>query len=114
MIRLSRHYRVLALVWAVLQFALPSAVTLVDATSAVRSGSDAVAHVEGSSSKSCRPPHSAECGLCRYVSAHVTNDGDVGQPTWPLVKVAAPVELSRMLHAGAARSLPPSRAPPLV
>ena len=77
--RLSRQYRVLALVWAVLQFALPSVVTLVDAISTGRSTAEAVAHVEESSSKSCQPPHSAECGLCRYVSASVSTDARLRQ-----------------------------------
>ena len=104
----------LALVWAVLQFALPAVVTLVDAISTVRSTADAVAHVEESSSKRCQPPHSAECALCRYVSATVATDANVAAGAWPLAEVAAPTQAYPVLHGTSAPLLPPSRAPPVV
>ena len=112
--RLSRQYRVLALVWAVLQFALPSVVTLVDAISTGRSAAEAVAHVEESSSTRCQPPHSAECALCRYVSATVATDASMAAGAWPLAEVAAPTHAVPVLRGTFASLLPPSRAPPVV
>jgi hypothetical protein len=59
-------FRGWAIVWAVLQFALPAAATLADAR-LERDGADAQAHVEAQSEASCRPVHPAECALCQLV-----------------------------------------------
>ena len=114
MLRLRRSVRVFGLLWAALQFALPGAVSVFDGIATLRDGIGAVAHIEDTSGKSCQPPHSAECGLCRYLSAGGVADGDVGALGWP-----APVRATRPereLGAQSSRILAPTRAraPPLV
>jgi hypothetical protein len=64
--RRRRGFRGWAIVWAVLQFALPAAVTLADAR-LERDGVDAQAHAESQSDASCRSVHPAECALCQLV-----------------------------------------------
>ena len=59
-------FRGWAIVWAVLQFALPCAATFADA-SLERRGVGAESHAESRSDASCRPVHAAECALCQLV-----------------------------------------------
>jgi hypothetical protein len=59
-------FRGWAMVWAVLQFALPAAATLADAR-LERQGVGVEAHAESRSDASCRPVHPAECALCQLV-----------------------------------------------
>lgn len=59
-------FRGWAIVWAVLQFALPAAATFADA-SLERRGVGAESHAESRSDASCRPVHAAECALCQLV-----------------------------------------------
>ena len=59
-------FRGWAMVWAVLQFALPAAATLADAR-LERQGVGAESHAESQSDASCRPIHPAECALCQLV-----------------------------------------------
>jgi hypothetical protein len=61
-------FRGLAVVWAVLQFALPAAASIADAGLEIRSARGAQSHVESSSTASCRPEHPAACALCQFVS----------------------------------------------
>jgi hypothetical protein len=61
-------FRGWAMVWAVLQFALPAAASVADASlerAAVRAPSG---HVESTSTAACRPAHPAECALCQFLS----------------------------------------------
>jgi len=61
-------WRSFALLWAVLQFALPSVALLAD----VRLERDSVqapgAHIEFGSTRACRPVHADECALCQVLS----------------------------------------------
>ncbi|NUO94297.1 MAG: hypothetical protein HOQ30_18310, partial [Gemmatimonadaceae bacterium] len=59
-------FRGWAMVWAVLQFALPAAATFADAR-LERQGVGAESHAESRSDASCRPVHAAECALCQLV-----------------------------------------------
>ena len=61
-------FRGWAIVWAVLQFALPAAATYADALLERDSASAQIAHVESGSGDDCRPVHAAECALCQLVS----------------------------------------------
>jgi hypothetical protein len=61
-------FRGWAIVWAVLQFALPAAATYADARLERDASAAQVAHVESGSSDGCRPVHPAECALCQLVS----------------------------------------------
>jgi hypothetical protein len=58
--------RVFALVWAVLQFALPTFATAADARLAV--GSADKAHVEEGPGTNCAPSHSPDCAVCKHLS----------------------------------------------
>jgi hypothetical protein len=66
--RHRRFFRGWAVLWAVLQFALPAAVTLGDAHLERESAGGPATHVESGSGKSCRPVHPANCALCQFVS----------------------------------------------
>jgi hypothetical protein len=58
--------RVFALIWAVLQFALPAAATLADARLAAASPSRG--HVEEAPGRDCTPSHSPHCAVCKHLS----------------------------------------------
>lgn len=61
-------FRAWAIVWAVLQFALPAAASYADARVERESASSQGSHAESRSNASCRQVHSAECALCQVVS----------------------------------------------
>jgi hypothetical protein len=101
-----------AILWAVLQFALPAAVTLADAELQRESARGPGAHVESTSDASCRPSHPGECALCQLVSrAAAPGHG----PTLPEVGLVAGHACASPLEGRVPRgltrvSLP--RAPP--
>lgn len=66
--RLSRSVRLLALLLAAMQFAVPAVVSVVDGAQA-RGGRNSASHVEEVGGKQCRPPHSEDCLVCRFLSA---------------------------------------------
>jgi hypothetical protein len=106
-------FRGWAMVWAVLQFALPAAATLADAR-LERDGVDARAHVESQSDASCRPVHRAECALCQLVwrtSTLASGPSCVAAVVRVVVRPAIADRPWRSL-AGAA-DLALARAPPL-
>ena len=114
MVRSRRHFRILALLWGALQFALPAAFALADGASAAHSAAEAVAHVEEHSGKRCQPPHSADCGICRYFSTYAANIPALHGPTWPLALVTRSSEHRTDPRSNSVAGLPASRAPPLV
>jgi hypothetical protein len=57
-----------AVLWAVLQLALPTVATFADGRLERQSIGGPGAHVESSSTVGCRPAHAAECALCQSVS----------------------------------------------
>jgi hypothetical protein len=59
--------RALTLVFAVAQFALPGALSVADGVAASGT-SETIAHVEDIAHKQCKPPHTAECAVCRYLA----------------------------------------------
>jgi hypothetical protein len=61
-------FRGWAILWAVLQFALPAAATFADARLERESVGASGAHIEETSSASCRPSHPGECVLCQFLS----------------------------------------------
>jgi hypothetical protein len=66
--RLSRPFRFLTLLLAAMQFAVPAVVSVVDGAQA-RGGRNSGSHVEEVGGKQCRPPHSEDCLICRFLSA---------------------------------------------
>jgi hypothetical protein len=105
-------FRGWAIVWAVLQFALPAAASVADAR-LERESAGVQAHVESRTEASCRPVHPAECALCQLVWRTSAPAG--GQPSFALVvRVVVPPAIAdrpwRSLTGPAGLTFP--RAPP--
>ena len=106
--------RVFAILWAVLQFALPGLALVADAQLERASLEAAGGHVEAGSSEDCPPVHRDECALCQVLSRSAQ---PVGAPELPAIadavcpSAAAPIE-PQASRAAASASLP--RAPPSV
>jgi hypothetical protein len=108
-----RSFRRWAVLWAVLQFALPAAASYADAL-LERSGVVAAQiHVEANSTKDCPPVHSAECGLCQVLSRAGTPARALELPS--IATVLVPALAVEVAHAatGADCLTPLPRAPPL-
>jgi hypothetical protein len=96
----------------VLQFALPMTVLFADGETALDAVGRVTTHIESSSSSNCRPAHSDECALCRFLS----------HSSAPIAKPSLAIPCSTdWAHAAASRRvsprvieqrLPESRAPP--
>jgi hypothetical protein len=93
--------RVLTVAFAVAQIALPAGLSVSDARGAADARGTA-AHVEETSGKQCKPPHTAECGICRYLSVSAAKGAA------PTVSVIRVVE-AHHTPAGAAIPLSVSR-----
>jgi hypothetical protein len=65
---LSRTTRFLTLLFAAIQFATPAVISVADGAVA-RGGRNSASHVEDVGGKQCRPPHTEDCLLCRFLSA---------------------------------------------
>jgi len=109
-----RRFRAFALMWGVLQFALPLAVLLGDASGALAGRARSAPHVESSTSASCVPAHADECALCRFLSNNSPplSHGDV--PVYGASAAASPTSAPGAPCVVSARRLPESRAPPTV
>ena len=109
---LSRPVRFLTLLLAAMQFAVPAAMSVVDGTVA-RWGQDAGSHVEAFGQNACKPPHSADCAVCRFLSTtHGQIDASVAAA---VVTTIAPSPTTLVaLSAAAARHGFDSRAPPAI
>jgi len=102
--------RAVAFLFAVAQFALPGALSVADGIDANVVG-ESVAHVEDIAHKQCKPPHTADCAVCRYLATgtvgnSATHIGFVGTTQVELAASAIATPLSAPyfgLH---------SRAPP--
>ena len=100
--------------WALLQLAVLPALSVIDGLFALRSGSVAVAHIEGQSSKSCQPPHSEDCALCQSLSSHVANTQDPPAIEWARVgRHRNSIDRARDCGQSVALDLAYSRAPPI-
>jgi hypothetical protein len=105
----DRRLRVFALIWAVLQFALPASATLADARLAV--APPGRSHVEETPGRDCTPSHSPDCAVCKHLSTtslgstHLaTAFVDDGRET------AAPGRIAQAARVAA--GVPLARAPP--
>jgi len=108
-----RRLRVFALVWGVLQLALPLAALFGDAESALRGAARNGAHIEATSSAACTPAHADECALCRFLS---NNNATPPCADGGLIAAAAASSPKPELVSPSivvARRLPESRAPPV-
>ena len=58
--------RIFALIWAVLQLALPTSAMLADASRAAAPPTRE--HVEDAPGRDCTPAHSPDCAICKHLS----------------------------------------------
>lgn len=105
--------RVMAMMWAVLQFALPAVATIADGALERMSVGASAAHVESSSTASCHPAHSAECALCQFLSRPMTSSAPVTLPPVATLLVARVADTGEGHAASALARLPGARAPPM-
>jgi hypothetical protein len=105
-------FRGWAIVWAVLQFALPAAVTIGDARLERESAGGSRTHVESASSVACRPAHAADCALCQLVS-HAAAPAHSSAASTIVAAVCAPLPSTASSRASAGPARPSlARAPP--
>jgi hypothetical protein len=104
--------RTFALLWAVLQFALPTVALLADVRLERDSLQAAGAHVEAGSTKACHPVHPDECALCQVLSRTATPAAAPALPAIAaVVRPSARPAIARPANrAPVAAELP--RAPP--
>jgi hypothetical protein len=110
--RRHRLFRSWAVLWAVLQFALPAAVTTGDARLERDGAGGAVAHVESASGKACRPVHPSNCALCQFVSHASALPDDSGALTIVAAASPTPPPAAQMRVSAVLARLSLARAPP--
>ena len=107
--RRNLTWRSFAVLWAVLQFALPCAALLADMRLERDSQQSVGAHVESGSTKACHRVHPDECALCQVLSRAATPSEAAALPaiaavvrpsatlpiTCPATRVAATAGLPR-------------------
>jgi hypothetical protein len=102
--------RFLTLLLAAMQFALPGVASVVDGAAA-RAEPDSRSHVEDVAQTSCKPPHSADCVVCQFLSTSLAQVGTTATATvssWVPAKPMGAVAV----HSSASRFDFNSRAPP--
>lgn len=104
--------RVWALAWAVIQLAVGPALSVIDGAYAKRDSNVVLAHVEGHSTKSCQPPHSADCAICQFVSALVVRASNTPTLDWPPAPSLAIGQRANAPGPSITLELEHSRAPP--
>lgn len=107
-------WRVFALLWAVLQFALPSAALLADVRLERDSQQALGAHVESGSTKACRPVHPDACVLCQVLSRTAAPERTTALPSIAAVVRASALPPIVRLAARAAPTAELPRAPPAI
>ena len=103
-------YRLVTVLFAVVQFALPGALSVADGVAA-NDVSETVVHVEDMARKQCRPPHTADCAVCRHLATRTVGNSatHVGFAGTTKVELAASAVASPL---SAADFVLHSRAPP--
>jgi len=109
--RLSRPIRQLTLLLAAIQFAMPGVASVFDGLDA-GAGGRMTAHVENGAQKSCRPPHSADCAVCRFLSQAASKER-TATPVFEAAVVAVIPALATRAHLDATRRGFNPRAPPV-
>src|SRR4051794_6587433 len=108
--RLNRPIRLLTLLLAAIQFAMPGVATVLDGQSA-HEGGRMSAHIESGAQKSCKAPHSADCAVCRFLTQAVSRDRTAPAFITTSVGAIAP-EAVKHFYLDAVRAGFNSRAPP--
>jgi hypothetical protein len=111
---MRRHptVRAFALLWAVLQFALPTVALHADVRLERESQQATGAHVESGTTATCRPAHLDECALCQVLTRNGTPSHAATLPCIASVVRPSPtLPIARLAtRIAAAAELP--RAPP--
>ena len=110
--RRSTSVRILAILWAALQFASPGASAIADGMLAAANAAGPTTHVEATTSATCPVVHSPDCGVCRYVSGPAT----LNRVTAFGVQLSAESREPRAessVHSVTLAALPHGRAPPV-
>jgi hypothetical protein len=111
---MRRHptLRAFALLWAVLQFALPALALHADVRLERESQQSLGAHVESGTTTACRPVHLDECALCQVLTRSGTPSQAATLPCIAAVVRPSPtLPIARLANrVAAAAELP--RAPP--
>ena len=89
MTSLTRRYRFLTFLCALIQMGLPGALGVVDAMSASE-GRDSRSHIEETTGKQCHGSHSTECLVCRLLATGATG----ADPAPAIVTMAGDSELT--------------------
>lgn len=112
--RRNLTWRAFALLWAVLQFALPTVALHADVRLERESQQALGEHVESGSTKACRPTHPDECALCQVLSRTAPTAEATALPAIAaVVRPSATLPIARLANvAAAAAELP--RAPPAI
>jgi hypothetical protein len=105
--------RALALIWGVLQFALPQAILFGDSLVARASALQPGPHVESTGGDTCQPVHADNCAFCRLLSDDCMParrpSVDILSSTGGVLSTGRPTSLP----ARTGSRLPDSRAPPI-
>lgn len=109
--RLRRRFRGWVMVWALLQFALPTAATYADAL-LERAGVEAQAHVESGTGTACATVHASNCALCQVVNRSVAGTAETCVLVDAVRRVPAHAPRASNTIVGDRGRLPLSRAPP--
>ena len=108
--RLTRPLRLLTLLLAAMQFALPAVASVADGLYAANGRNDG-SHVEDVGRNQCKPPHAGDCAICRYLTTTLLRNGNAQVAVVPTARAATAAVLS-VRHLDANRQGFHSRAPP--
>jgi hypothetical protein len=113
MLRMSRCRRTLALLWAVVQLALPALGTLAEALAASGvSVADVYGHVEERSGPGCRPVHAPDCARCQGLSTQAAATPAPAVDWAQMSSSGSPTSEAPGHENSAQPAFPSSRAPP--
>jgi hypothetical protein len=110
--RRHRTWRAFALLWAVLQFALPTVALHADVRLERESREATGAHVESGTTTACRPVHPDQCALCQVLTRTGTPTQAAALPCIAAVVRPSPTLTIARLSTFAATAAELPRAPP--
>jgi hypothetical protein len=96
------------------QVALPPAMSVLDAVLSRGEETSHVVHFEDQGDKHCKPTHSADCTVCRYLSSAEARPATASYWEAASSTTQAAVRLGLGPTARPDRVQPPSRAPPAI
>jgi hypothetical protein len=109
---MSRLTRAITFLFAAVQFALPAVASVADGAAAA-GGRNSAAHIESKGDRDCKPPHTADCAICRFLSATHSQTRSAATVELPVGKIITPEALVLFSPTSARRGFN-SRAPPIV